>query len=213
MEKFLEALDEVKESFGSKIEEVYRNLALKKLLLEEIKKKTQVISVKRIVSVPYNIIWDTKYREELETVTILVWKNFEDKVISIEHNLNSQKMERLAQVWIIEISYTTKNGEKVLEKKGYEKPLVRVKFFPPSLALEGHCIMQTFGDRKIDKEKKLIQELFGEVLVIQEEEAESAEIEKIKKKEDIEELEGEEKFPWFLQFLGDDRKIFRYKIL
>ena len=211
MEKFLEALDEVKESFGSKIEEVYRNLALKKLLLEEIKKKTQVISVKRIVSVPYNIIWDTKYREELETVTILVWKNFEDKVISIEHNLNSQKMERLAQVWIIEISYTTKNGEKVLKEE--EKPIVRVKFFPPSLALEGHCIMQTFGDRKIDKEKKLIQELFGEVLVIQEEEAESAEIEKIKKKEDIEELEGEEKFPWFLQFLGDDRKIFRYKIL
>ncbi len=212
MEKFLEALDEVKESFGSKIEEVYRNLALKKLLLEEIKKKTQVISVKRIVSVPYNIIWDTKYREELETVTILVWKKFEDKVISIEHNLNSQKMERLAQVWIIEISYTT-NGEKVLEEKGHEKPLVRVKFFPPSLALEGHCIMQTFGDRKIDKEKKLIQELFREVLVIQGEETESAEIEKIKKKEDIEELEGEEKFPWFLQFLGDDRKIFRYKIL
>ena len=124
MEKFLEALDEVKESFGSKIEEVYRNLALKKLLLEEVKKKTQVISVKRIVSEPYSTWqWDysshsttlvTKYREELETVTILVWKKFEDKVISIEHNLNSQKMERLAQVRIREIFYTIKNGEKVL---------------------------------------------------------------------------------------------------
>jgi len=221
MEKFLEALDKVKESFGSKIEELYRNLALKRLLLQEIKKKTQVISVKRIIEVEMRCFGYYKYKDELETVTILLVKDLEDKVIAIEHNLNmeplsSGKIGRLAQIQLIEIPYTTKETEKglekVLERKRKEKPIIKVKFFPPSFGGQGHCLMDIYKPNG----KKLIQELFGEVLVIQEEETEPAEIEKIKKKEDIEELEGDEIFTWPLdeQLFGDDRaRIVRYKVL
>jgi len=222
MEKFLEALDEVKESFGSKIEEVYRNLALKKLLLEEIKKKTAEISIKRIVEVPYSTrVWDytchraipaTRYKDEVKTTKIIRWKNLEDKVIAIEHNLDSQKMERLACIRIIEIPYTTKDGEKVLERRAEENFIIRVKFFPPSFEGRGHCLMDIYEvGRKNDYGKKLIQELFEEVLVIQEQETDLAKIEKIKKKEKIEEIEEEEKSPWWLDF--EPYKIVRYKVL
>ena len=199
MGNFLVAAKVMKRVFASEIEELCRNLAWKQLLRQEIKGKTEEISVKMISCVPYEALgWDyllhdvtsfTRY-DELKTVKMLAWRKFEDKVIAVRHNLNSKKMERLAQIWIIEIPLT-KYGEKILKNEAGQKPIVRVKFFPP---LEfGHCLIETFGDTKFDEGKKLIQELFERLLIIQEEETEPAEIEKIKKKEKIEEIEEEEK--------------------
>lgn len=218
MEKFLEALDEVKEIFAPKVEELYRNLALKKLLLQAIKEKTAEISIKRIVEVPYPTrMWDyschrtilaTRYEDELKTEKIIAWKNFEDRVVAIEHNLNSQKMERLAYIWIIEILYAIKDGEKVLERRGKENVIARMKFFAPSISGEGHCLI----DIDDDNGKKLIQELFEKVLVIQEEETDPAKIERITQKERIEEMEGEEKMGWGL-YLSSGGRIVKYKVL